>query len=201
MFSGIIETIGTVREVTKNEQGKIIKIFSHLDQTGLKIGDSISVAGCCLTLTELEGNEKTFYISSDTLRKTTLSMLSVGSNVNLESSLKVGASIGGHFISGHVDETGKVLSVETIGADRRVKIEVSHYGKNVVIQRGSISVDGVSLTVSQVIGNIVTLNIIPHTWEKTTLKYLNPQNTFLVNVEFDGVAKHVYKAVKHLLAR
>ena len=201
MFSGIIETTGLVREIIKNEQGKIIKISSNLDQTGLKIGDSICVAGCCLTLTALEGKEKTFYVSADTLKKTTLAMLSVGSFVNLESSLKVGSSIGGHFVSGHVDETARVLGIETIGADRKVKIEISHYGKNIIIQRGSICIDGVSLTVSQAIGNIVVLNIIPHTWEKTTLKYLNTQISFIVNIEFDGVAKQFYKTVKHLLAR
>jgi riboflavin synthase len=201
MFSGIIQTVGSVRDVIPFEQGRKIVVFSNLDKTGLKIGDSIAIDGCCLTLTQLNGNEKTFYISYDTLKKTSLAMLCKGSLVNLESSLKVGHSIGGHFVSGHVDETARVIEIENIGADRKVKIEISHYGKNFVVQRGSICINGVSLTVAQIIGNVVTLNIIPHTLESTTLKYLNKTTNFVVNVEFDGIAKNVYKTVKNFLTR
>ena len=142
-----------------------------------------------------------FYISADTLKKTTLAMLSAGSPVNLEPSLKMGDRLGGHIVSGHVDETARIIGIETIGADKRIKVEVSNYGKNLLVQRGSIAIDGVSLTVAYLMGNVVSLNIIPHTWESTTLKHLNTTTNFLVNVEYDGIAKHVYKIVKSLVAR
>ena len=201
MFSGIIRATGSVRNIEKHENGKNITIFSSLDTKDFRIGDSICVSGCCLTLTKKQNKEMTFYISGDTLKKTTLAMLSVGSSVNLEPALKMGEGISGHIVSGHIDETARVISLETIGADKRIKVEVSHYGKNLLIQRGSITIDGVSLTIAYIVGNVITLNIIPHTWENTTLKLLNPQANFLVNVEYDDVAKHVYKVVKHLIAR
>ena len=128
-------------------------------------------------------------------------MLSVGHHVNLESSLVVGDSVGGHFISGHVDETGRVIDFETTGVDTKIKVEVSNYGKNLLVQKGSITIDGVSLTVAYLFGNTVTLNVIPHTFNNTTLKFLNKTTNFLVNVEYDSIAKHVYKIVKNLIAR
>ena len=201
MFSGIIEATGLVKEVAKHEDGKKITISSIIDQSSFKIGDSIAISGCCLTLTAKMGREMSFYISGDTLKKTTLAMFSAGSPVNLEPSLKFGDRLGGHIVSGHIDETARVVGIETVGADRRIKIEVSNYGKNLLVQRGSIAVDGVSLTVAYLTGNVVSLNIIPHTWENTTLKHLNTTSNFLVNVEYDGIAKHVYKIVKNLIAR
>jgi riboflavin synthase len=201
MFSGIIQSIGIVKDISKNEMGKNIIISSNLDTSKVKIGDSIAVSGCCLTVVSRNGKELGFYISSDTLKKTTLAMLSAGSHVNLESSLVVGDAIGGHLVSGHVDETGRVLEIETLGVDHRIKIEISNYGKNLLVQKGSISIDGVSLTVAYLMGNIATLNIIPHTFENTTMKFLNPKTNFLVNVEYEGIAKHVYKIVKGLVAR
>ncbi len=201
MFSGIIEATGFVKEVLKHEEGKKIIISSTISQANFKMGDSIAVSGCCLTLTALNGREMEFYISADTLKKTTLTMLSAGSSVNLEPSLKVGDRMGGHIVSGHVDETARIIGIENMGADRRIKVEISNYGKNLVVQRGSIAIDGVSLTVAYAMGNVVSLNIIPHTWEHTTLKHLNPTTNFLVNVEYDNIAKHVYKIVKSLIAR
>jgi riboflavin synthase len=201
MFSGIIATTGSIKEIKKHEDGKIIVISSSIDQTDFKIGDSIAVSGCCLTITARNGRDITFYASADTLKKTNLSMLSVGSSVNLEPALKLGERLGGHLVSGHVDETARVIGIETAGADRKIKIEISHYGKNLAVQRGSICVDGVSLTIAYITGNIISLNIIPHTWETTTLKHLNPQTHFLVNIEYDGIAKHVYKIVKSIIAR
>jgi riboflavin synthase len=201
MFSGIIEATGLVKEIAKHEDGKKIVISSALDQSSFKIGDSIAVSGCCLTLIAKTGREMSFYISADTLKKTTLAMLSTGSPVNLEPSLKMGDRLGGHIVSGHVDETARIVGIETIGADKRIKVEVSNYGKNLLVQRGSIAIDGVSLTVAYLMGNVVSLNIIPHTWESTTLKHLNTTTNFLVNVEYDGIAKHVYKIVKSLVAR
>lgn len=201
MFSGIVQTVGSVKEITKDGEGRQITISSSLDTSKINIGESICVSGCCLTLVAKKEREMVFYISADTLKKTTLAMLSKGSSVNLEPSLKVGDSIGGHFITGHVDETGRILGIESVGIDTRIKIEVSNFGKNLLVQRGSIAIDGISLTVAYINGNIVTLNIIPHTWENTTLKLLKGSTNALVNVEFEAIAKHVYKIVKNLIAR
>ena len=201
MFSGIVRNVGLVKEIEKNELGKNIIITSNLDSSNIKIGDSVAIAGCCLTVVSRNGKDLGFYISADTLKKTTLSMLSVGHHVNLESSLVVGDSVGGHFISGHVDETGRVIDFETTGVDTKIKVEVSNYGKNLLVQKGSITIDGVSLTVAYLFGNTVTLNVIPHTFNNTTLKFLNKTTNFLVNVEYDSIAKHVYKIVKNLIAR
>lgn len=201
MFTGIIKSVGFVKEITKNGTGKNITISSNLETNEIKVGDSIAVSGCCLTVVAKSGKEIDFYISEDTLKKTTLTMLSAGASVNLEAALKVGDSVGGHFITGHVDETARVIEIETTGVDKRVKIEVSKFGKNLLIQRGSIAVDGVSLTVAYIVGSTVTLNIIPHTWENTTLKLLNTTTNFIVNIEYDSIAKHVYKIVKQLVIR
>lgn len=201
MFSGIVRNIGIVKEISRNEMGKNIIISSELDTKKIKIGDSIAIAGCCLTVISINGKELGFYISADTLKKTTLTMLQKSSHINLEASLCIGDSIGGHLVSGHVDETGRVLEIETIGVDRRIKVEVSNYGKNLLVQKGSITIDGVSLTIAYLAGNIVTLNVIPHTFENTTLKFLNTTTNYLVNIEYDGIAKHVYKIVKGLIAR
>ena len=202
MFSGIVKSIGVVKEIYKNENGKNIKISApNLDLTGVKIGDSIAVSGCCLTVTAINGKELSFYISADTLKKTTLTMLSNNSFVNLETSLRMGDYIGGHMISGHIDETARVVEVSLLGVDKRIKLEISNFGKNVVVQRGSVAVDGVSLTVAYIAGNILTLNIIPHTLENTTIKYLNTNTNYLVNIEYNEISKHVYKLVKQIIVR
>ena len=201
MFSGIIKNVGLVKDIVKNEGGKNIIISSNLNTEVLKIGDSVAVAGCCLTVIAKNSRELTFYISADTLKKTTLAMLNVGSSVNLEPALTMSDLLSGHLVSGHVDETGRIVEIETIGIDHKIKVEVSNYGKNLLIQKGSITIDGVSLTVAYLAGNVVTLNIIPHTFQNTTIKFLNTKTNFLVNIEYDGIAKHVYKVVKNLIAR
>lgn len=202
MFSGIVKTVGVVKEIYKNEYGKnIIISAANLDLTGVKIGDSVAVSGCCLTITAINGKDISFYISADTLKKTTLTMLSKNSFVNLETSLRMGDYIGGHMISGHIDETARVVEVNLVGVDKRIKLEISNFGKNVVVQRGSVAIDGVSLTVAYIAGNILTLNIIPHTLENTTMKYLNTSTNYLVNIEYNEISKHVYKLVKQIIAR
>lgn len=202
MFSGIVKSIGVVKDVFKNEYGKNIIInASGLDLTNVKIGDSVCVSGCCLTVTAINGKDLSFYISADTLKKTTLTMLGKNAFVNLELSLKMGDYIGGHILSGHVDETARVVEVTTLGVDRKIKLEVSNFGKNLLVQRGSVAIDGVSLTIAYIIGNSLILNIIPHTWENTTIKYLNTNTNFLVNIEYNEISKHVYKLVKQMIAR
>jgi riboflavin synthase len=199
MFSGIIEAIGNVREVTPHEEGKYITISSNFNQSDLKIGDSVAVAGCCLTIIELDAKQMKFYASKDTLQKTNLIMLSKGSAVNLEKALLASSRLGGHLVSGHVDETATIESIETIGADKRITIIVSNFGKNLLAQRGSVTVEGISLTVAQMIGNKLILNIIPHTWENTTLNMV--REGYIVNIEFDIIAKHAYKMLKNLINR
>lgn len=201
MFSGIVKVIGSIKEIAKYEDGKNIVVSSQLETNDIKIGDSVAVSGCCLTVISRNGNDLGFYISADTLKKTTLAMLSIGSRVNLESSLRYGDYIGGCVMTGHIDETARIVEIDASKTDKKIKVAVSNFGKNLLIQRGTIVIDGVSLTVSYLSGSIVTLNIIPHTWENTILKFANTTTNFLVNVEYDSIAKHVYKIVKHLIVR
>lgn len=201
MFSGIIKAIGIVKEIQPEGEGKKLLISSNLNLENIQIGDSVAISGCCLTVIHKEKGTLGFYISADTLEKTTLIGLQPNSKVNMEPSLRMCDALGGHFVTGHVDSTARIVGVTSIGIDHRIEIEINKYGKKLLIQRGSITLDGISLTVAYLSGNIVVLNIIPHTWENTTMKYLNATANYLVNIEYDPIAKHTYKFVKNLIVR
>jgi riboflavin synthase len=167
----------------------MVVALDRIEPAGLDLGDSICVQGCCLTVTELIGRAFAADVSRETLSLTTLGDLGVGSHVNLEPSLKAGDALGGHLVSGHVDGVAQVASVASDARSTRVGISVPDHLAKYIARKGSVAIDGVSLTVNEVEGATFGVNLIPHTQEVTTLGRLKPG--VRVNLEVDQVARYV----------
>jgi riboflavin synthase len=191
MFTGIIVEMGEVTAVQKKRG--IAHLFLNSSEVikDASIGDSISVNGTCLTLVEIKGNTMRFDLSIETLRSSNLGLLQSGDRVNLEPSLRPDSKLGGHFVSGHVDDIGKIKSSIKIGDTFKVEIEVADRILNFLIEKGSVAVDGISLTVVDILKRSFTVMIIPHTAKLTTLGFKGPGDT--VNVEVDMIGKYVAK--------
>ena len=196
MFTGIIQAKGSIHEVHPSEKGAVLVINSDgLDLTDSNVGDSIAVNGVCLTATKLKENFFTADVSQETLNCTTFSELTKGQHVNLEKSLRLNQGIDGHLVSGHVDGVGEVCSVYSEGESTRLKIQVMTDLMKYIAKKGSICINGVSLTVNSVIGNIFDVNIVPHTLSATTLGDLNEKSK--VNLEIDIIARHLEQLINH----
>ncbi len=194
MFTGIVEDVGTVKRLKPQKEEVILTIHpGNIDVKEIRLGESISVNGVCLTVTSIGNNTFTVEASHETLKRTNLSRLGAGSKVNLERSLKLGDRLGGHIVNGHVDGLGKVESTQNRGKSVEVwfslPIELSRY----VVEKGSVAVNGVSLTVNEVKGNMFSVNIIPYTQEATIFAELRSGD--YVNIECDIVGKYVEKFV------
>lgn len=190
MFTGIIQSKGSIKEIFSSSDGARLKINTNaLDLSETKVGDSIAVDGVCLTVTELTESSFTADVSNETLTCTTFSALKQGKNVNLERSLRVNQGIDGHLVSGHVDGIGAVNSIEKDGDSVRIKIEVQGDIIKYIAKKGSICINGVSLTVNSVENNFFDVNIVPHTLSATTLGDLSLQSN--VNIEIDQIARYV----------
>ena len=189
MFTGIVTDIGRVRSVRQTERDRRYEIETAWDTSGIDLGASISHAGCCLTVTEKGPGWFAVEVSGETLSKTSLGDWTGGQRVNLERAAKLGDELGGHNVSGHVDGLGRVLSVTPEGGSHRIEIEAPAPLHRFIAPKGSITVDGVSLTVNAVDGRIFFLNIIPHTWEATTLGRLKAGDP--VNLEIDMLARYL----------
>ena len=190
MFTGIIQAKGSIREVSSSKEGARLKINSNeLNLLDSKVGDSIAVDGVCLTATEVADNWFSVDVSNETMSCTTFSKLNQGQNVNLEKSLRLNQGIDGHLVSGHVDGVGTVNSIDKDGECIRIKIEVQSDIVKYIAKKGSICVNGVSLTVNSVENNIFDVNIVPHTFSVTTLGELKLNS--IVNLEIDQVARYV----------
>ena len=193
MFTGIIEETGTVESIHPGD--KSIRLTLKLRKTGggLKVGDSLAVNGCCLTVVELtaKGRAKTaqFDLLNETWNLTNLQHCRAGSLVNLERSLEAGGRLGGHFVTGHIDGVGKIITWEKIGADHQLQIAAPEDVMRYVIHKGSIAVDGISLTVAAVEKGGFTIWIIPHTFESTALSERAVGDA--VNLEADMLGKYV----------
>ena len=187
MFTGIVQDVGQVR-ARENRGGDAYMViaFDRLKATDFRIGDSICVQGCCLTAVELLGDAFTADVSRETLSLTTLGDLAVGSPVNLEPSLKAGDSLGGHLVSGHVDGLAEIVSISGDARSSRIKISVPQSLARYIARKGSVAVDGVSLTVNEVEGHTFGVNIIPHTQTVTTLGRLVVGSR--VNLEIDQMS-------------
>ena len=192
MFTGIIQAKGSIQEVHSSDDGVILKINSNtLDLSDSMIGDSIAVNGVCLTVTQMSNEWFTADVSNETINCTTFSDLSQGESVNLEKSLRLNQGIDGHLVSGHVDGVGKVQSINKDGDSTRIKILVEIDLIKYIAKKGSICINGVSLTVNSVEGNIFNVNIVPHTFSVTTLGDLSIGSN--VNLEIDLIARYVEK--------
>ena len=194
MFTGIVEETGTIKKVIESgESGSIaIRAGKVLADTG--IGDSIAVNGVCLTVTSIQGDGFTADVMAETLRRTNLGSLSIGSKVNLERAMAADGRFGGHIVAGHIDGTGKITALTpesnavwvTVAADA----EILRY----IVQKGSITIDGISLTVAYVDEAVFKVSVIPHTGEETTL--LNKKPGDIVNLENDIVGKYIEKLIQ-----
>lgn len=189
MFTGIITDIGRVRRVDQTERDRRYEIETVWDVSGIDMGASISHAGCCLTVVEKGEGWFAVEVSDETLSKTTLGSWDEGSRVNLERAARLGDEMGGHVVSGHVDGLGRVVSIEPVGGSHRIVVEAPAPLHRYIAAKGSITVDGVSLTVNAVEGRSFDLNIIPHTWEATTLGALKVGDA--VNLEIDMLARYL----------
>ena len=190
MFTGLVQCTG---EFTgKNMTGKAGKLFirSHKKFHDLKLGESIAVNGTCLTLESFSGNDLSFHVLKETFDKTDLGELVSGSTVNLERALAAGDRLGGHIVSGHVDGTGKILSLGKEGDDTVLEITAPEEILMYIVPKGSIAVDGISLTVASVKENSFTICIIPTTWNETNLQ--TKKSGDMVNLETDMLGKYMY---------
>jgi riboflavin synthase len=190
VFTGIVLDVGKVQaRETRGGDARIVIAFDRFDPAGIRIGDSICVQGCCLTATELLGRAFAADVSRETLSLTTLGDLAVGSPVNLEPSLKAGDALGGHLVSGHIDGVAEVISISGDARSQRLKFGVPGDLARYIARKGSVAVDGVSLTINEVDGATFGVNIIPHTQTVTTLGKLTVGAR--VNLEVDQVARYV----------
>ena len=189
MFTGIVTDIGRVRDVRDTERDRRYEIETAWDTAGIDLGASISHAGCCLTVTEKGPGWFAVEVSNETLSKTTLGAWNAGDGVNLERAAKLGDEMGGHVVSGHVDGLGRVVSITPEGGSHRIAVEAPAPLHRYIAAKGSITVDGVSLTVNAVEGQVFSLNIIPHTWDVTTLGRLKVGDP--VNLEIDMLARYL----------
>ncbi len=188
MFTGLVEEIGTVRRILPGRDSVRIGIRAPRLAPELRKGDSIAVNGVCLTATETAGDDFEATAVSQTLKQSTLGRLRAGDRVNLERALALGDRLGGHLVQGHVDGIGSVVSVRPKGDSRMITVRVPSGLMRQLAERGSVALNGVSLTVAVLERDRITVSVIPHTFENTTLKELAPGGQ--VNVETDLFAKY-----------
>ncbi|MDD5952246.1 MAG: riboflavin synthase [Oscillospiraceae bacterium] len=191
MFTGIIEEVGTVTAVHPGARSSRLTIGARKVLEGTKVGDSICTSGVCLTVTSLTGSTFTADVMAETMRRTKLGTLTVGSPVNLERALCLNTRLGGHIVSGHIDGTGTITAMEREDNAVWVTVEADSHLLRYIIPKGSIAIDGISLTVANVTDHDFQVSIIPHTGEETTL--LCQQIGSLVNLECDMIGKYVEK--------
>src|SRR5574344_1093153 len=191
MFTGIIEEIGVVKSFEKSSIGALIEIECKQVLDGSKIGDSIAINGVCQTIIKLGSNSFCADVSQETLKVTNFMKLKKGSGVNLERALSMNSRFGGHIVSGHVDGTAVIKTLEKWSSFYDLKFKVSDGLEKYIVRKGSITVNGISLTVADVYAKEFTVAIIPHTFENTNLRKLNVGD--IVNIETDVFAKYVEK--------
>lgn len=191
MFTGLVEEIGKIESIAKSTKSAKITIKANKVLEDVKLGDSICTNGVCLTVTSFESNKFTVDVMAETMRRSNLENISIGAKVNLERALRVGDRLGGHIVSGHIDGIGQIKNYEQEDNAVWVTIETSKEILKYVVQKGSIAIDGVSLTVAYVDENIFKVSIIPHTKDMTTL--LRKKIGDVVNLECDMVGKYIEK--------
>lgn len=191
MFTGLVEGVGEIRGVKRQAEGLRLSVALPFPGAELALGESVAVAGACLTVVEVTSRAAAFEVSPETLARTTLALKKAGDRVNLERALKLGDRLGGHLVTGHVDGRG-VLRERREGPEHvQLQFEMPPALSRYVIEKGSIAVDGVSLTVNTCQGHNFTVNIIPHTAQATTLAQLRAGGQ--VNLETDIIGKYVEK--------
>jgi riboflavin synthase len=189
MFTGIIEGLGTIRTMRSSDQGKRLVIESDFGLDGSKVGDSISVSGACLTMVKLDGKRFDVDVSPETLQKTTFGSAKVSQRVNLERALRLSDRIDGHLVSGHIDGMGTLSQRKNLGNSIIVSVDVPEYLTRYMINKGSVAVDGISLTINACETKSFSVSIIPYTATVTTIEQKNEGDR--VNIETDMIGKYV----------
>jgi len=194
VFTGIVRELGTVASAEGGGDGLRLVVEASATAARTRTGDSIAVNGCCLTVDGLDGGMLTFHAVPETLARSTLGGLSAGDAVNVEAAARAGEPLGGHYVQGHVDAVGRVQSVEAEGDGLRVFVEAPDDVLRYCVEKGSIAVDGVSLTVAELVADAFAVALVPHTLEATTLSRLAPGQP--VNLEVDVLAKYVERLLQ-----
>ncbi|MCS7279235.1 MAG: riboflavin synthase [Thermodesulfobacteriaceae bacterium] len=197
MFTGLVEGIGKIVSLQSYRGGLLAEISAPFSLKDTRVGDSVSVDGICLTITEIRGSNFKAHLSPETLSKTTFKYKHLGDFVNLERALRFGDRLGGHLVSGHVDGIGKILSITPIEDFWKLRVEIPAEFVPYIVKKGSIAIDGVSLTINDFRERVLEFMLIPHTLKVTTLCLKKPGD--LVNIEIDMIAKMVYKWISPYL--
>jgi riboflavin synthase len=191
MFTGIVREVGQVAALERADEGVRLEVDAPATAAGTAVGDSVSINGCCLTAVALADGRIAFDLVPETLSRTSLARLEPGARVNVEGSLRAGDPLGGHYVQGHVDGLGRVGNVEPEGAGRRLTIDAPAELLRYIVVKGSVAVEGTSLTVASVDDGSFAVALIPHTLAETTLGELATGDS--VNLEVDVLAKYVEK--------
>tara|TARA_B100000029_G_scaffold512466_1_gene609175 strand:+ start:1139 stop:1726 length:588 start_codon:yes stop_codon:yes gene_type:complete len=194
MFNGIIKSTGTINKVSKTKNNCILEIKTGMKLSKNEVGSSISCSGACLTVEKLNNKVIVFYLSKETLNKTVFKLLKKGDVVNLEKSLKYGHRVSGHFVQGHIDTTALVKKIDIIGKSWLISFKINKKYKKYLIEKGSITINGVSLTLSRILKDGFQIAIIPKTLKLTNLISLREKD--LVNVELDVLSKYINNFLK-----
>ncbi len=197
MFSGIITDLGQIREIRKTADWEI-EIATRFPTDKIKIGDSIACSGVCLTVTKKTANSFFIEASKETIDRTTVQYWASGGSVNLETSLRLGDSLDGHLVYGHVDGIAEIRAIAPVGGSHKVTMQIPANLAKYVAVKGSVTVNGVSLTINDVRGNEFDVNIIPHTFQVTDFRHLQVGGK--VNIEVDMIARYVERILNHKAA-
>ena len=194
MFNGIVTQTGKIHRIHKIKKNCILEIISNMHFNKSEVGSSISCSGACLTLESYRRNIAKFYLSKETLKRTIFKSLKKDSIVNLEKSLKYGERISGHFVQGHVDTISSVNNIKLIGKSWLVTFKLNKIFRKYIVEKGSITINGVSLTISGILKDGFEVSLVPHTLKKTNLIKLKKKE--LVNLEFDILGKYIRNFIK-----
>jgi riboflavin synthase len=193
MFTGIIEEVGIIKGIQKGANWSVMTIQAASILKDVQLGDSIAVNGICLTVTSFKASQFTVDVMPETMDKTSLSELSIGAQVNLERAMTAGGRFGGHFVSGHVDGTGTISSIQNYGNAVLFDIKAPESLLYYMIPKGSITIDGISLTILDIESDRFRVSVIPHTLDHTVLK--TKQAGHKVNLECDMIGKYIEKFI------
>ena len=194
MFTGIIKNTGKISKIYKNSNNCIIQILSKIKFSKSEIGSSVSCSGTCLTLEKYKKNLSKFYISKETLNRTNFKFLNKGDLINLEKPLKYGNRISGHYVQGHVDTTSTIKKINYVGKSWFINFKLLKRYNKYLVQKGSITINGVSLTIAKILKDGFKIVLIPQTLKFTNLIYLKEKD--VVNVEFDVLGKYIKSFLK-----